>query len=61
MAMCPWHHTYKVYYKLKGDVSGPNRRIDFVEAASSGMAWQQVEEQNGGPLNCQVWKVEQVD
>ena len=61
MALCPWHHTFKVYYKLKGDVSGPGMRITYVEAANSGMAIFQVQDENGGPLNCQVWKAEQVD
>ena len=62
MAMCSWHHTYKVTYETKkanGWWSG--YKIEYVEAATSGMAAQQVIQSYGGPLECRVWKAEQVD
>ena len=62
MALCPWHHTFKVTYTLKGDMNkGPGKRIALVEAANSSMAWQQVQDENGGPLECQVWRADQID
>ena len=60
MAICSWHHTYKVTYRLKGDV-GSGKRVTLVEAASVGMAMQQVVEENGGPLNCMPWSAVPVD
>lgn len=60
MATCPWHHTYKVTYTLKGDV-GCGKRVVLVESASAGMAKQQVIEENGGPLNCMPWSAVPID
>lgn len=63
MAICPWHHTYKVVYELKqsnGFWEG-TKKVDYVEAAMEGIAKQQVIDSYGGPLKCQVWSVQKVD
>lgn len=62
MATCSWYHTYKVVYSIKtsnGFIG--SKMVDFVEAAMDGLARQQVIEAHGGPLNCTVWSVQQVD
>ena len=62
MAMCSWHHTYKVTYRMKKENGFPGPfQIDYVEAPNKGMAMFQVADNHGGALNCQVWKAEQVD
>jgi hypothetical protein len=60
MAMCPWHHTYKVTYTLREDV-GSGKRIAYVESPNEGMAKFKVVEDNGGPYACTAWRAEQVD
>lgn len=62
MAICSWHHTYKVVYTTKENNGfSSSRKVDFVEAAMEGLARQQVIEAHGGPLKCSVWSVQQID